>query len=121
TTRTVDVLGHRPGRVDARTLRRHLGYASGALAAQMRPSVTGLEVVMAAKHAALETWWHTYDDGDRARARALLERMGCAHLTDRAVPTASAGERHRVRLARTLTVAPALLLLDQPAAGLDLR
>src|SRR5260370_24938483 len=60
TAGTVDVLGHRLGRVDVRTLRRRLGYASGALAAQMRPSVTGLEVVMAAEHAALETVWLTY-------------------------------------------------------------
>src|SRR5581483_9963541 len=66
-------LGQRLGRVDVRSLRRRLGYASGALASQLRPGVTGVEIVMAAKHAALETWWHSYDDDDRARARALLD------------------------------------------------
>src|SRR2546423_4376979 len=57
TSGTVDVLGHRLGRVDDRTLRRRLGYASGALAAQLPPRVTAPDVVIAAKHAAPQTWW----------------------------------------------------------------
>src|ERR1041384_5770167 len=72
TSGTVDVLGHRLGRVDVRTLRRRLGYASGALTQMLRPGVTGLEIVMAAKYAALQTWWHTYDDAERAPAGSLL-------------------------------------------------
>src|ERR1041384_6078169 len=68
---TVDVLGHRLGPVDVRTLppRPRLprpGSAGGPLTQMLRPGVTGLEIVMAAKYAALETWWHTYDDADRA-------------------------------------------------------
>ena len=74
TSGTVDVLGFRLGRVDVRTLRRRLGYASGALATMLRPTVTGLELVLAAKNAALETWWHTYDDADRAPARSPIPK-----------------------------------------------
>jgi iron complex transport system ATP-binding protein len=116
----VAVLGERLGRTDVRVLRRRIGYSSAAIAAQIRPQLTSAEVVMTAKFAALEPWWHRYDDDDRARAIDCLDRLQVAAFADRSLATLSSGEQQRVLLARTLMTDPGLVLLDEPSARLDL-
>ena len=75
---------------------------------------------MTAKNAALEPWWHRYDDDDRARAASCLDRLGVARFAQRSIATLSSGEQQRVLLARTLMNDPDVVLLDEPSARLDL-
>ena len=116
----VELLGARLGRVDVRRLRRRVGFASAAMADQLRPQLTAAEVVMTAKNAALEPWWHAYDADDRRQALEALERVGCGPRAGHRFGTLSSGERQRVLLARALSTEPGVILLDEPNAGLDL-
>lgn len=117
---SVEILGGKLGTVDVRRLRRRIGYASAALADQLRPGLSAHDVVKTARYAALEPWWHRYTPEDDARALECLERMGVAPFADRPFGSLSSGEQQRVLLARTLMNDPGVVLLDEPSARLDL-
>lgn len=120
TSGTVEVLGGRLGDTDVRELRRRIGFSSAALADQLRPSLSAHDVVRTARYAALEPWWHQYTSEDDARADWCLARYAVGDLADRSFGSLSSGEQQRVLLARTLMNDPAVVLLDEPSARLDL-
>ncbi len=120
TTGTVDVLGERYGRTDARELRRRVGFAGSGIEDAMRPDLTPEVLIMTARHGAFEPWWHVYEPKDHERARMLAERLGLADQLAQPFGTLSAGERRRTSIARALMPDPDVLILDEPMASLDL-
>ena len=116
---TVTVLGERLGATDVRRLRERIGYGAEGLAQQIEPGLTLHDVVVTGWHAALAPWWHHYGDEAHTAAAEARRRVGLDVPGDRVFGTLSSGERQRTLLARAIIRRPELLLLDEPAAGLD--
>ncbi|RRD60937.1 ABC transporter ATP-binding protein [Leucobacter sp. OH1287] len=117
---TVELLGKRLGRVDINELRPSIGVVTSESARRIPAGEKALNVVMTAAYGVSGRWNEYYDELDEKRALRVMSEWGVDSLAERSFGTLSDGEKKRTLIARAVMTDPELLLLDEPAASIDL-
>lgn len=117
----VSVVGEDIGNVEAQQIHASVGFCSSAVLKTMDRDLVVEQVILAAAYGTVVmTHYQTYEDVDHQRASWLMRQFGIEHLRRRRIGTLSDGERQRVLICRALMADPEVLILDEPAAGVDL-
>jgi iron complex transport system ATP-binding protein len=115
---TIQLFDETFGQTDWRELRKRVGIVSSSIRQLIHDEDTALDVVISGKDAMIGSWGKV-TAVERRKGLAFLRQIECADLKERPWAVLSQGERQRVLIGRALMAQPALLILDEPCAGLD--